>query len=66
MSARAITIAGYVLIAIAILTLELLGRRRGSRVPTIGHVLSRIMRTRSGRVGVVAGWAWFGMHFFVR
>jgi hypothetical protein len=29
-------------------------------------VLRRAMRTRSGRVGVIAGWAWIGIHFFAR
>jgi hypothetical protein len=29
-------------------------------------VFSRVMRTRSGRVGVMAGWVWLGLHFFAR
>jgi hypothetical protein len=47
-------------------TLQLLGYREGSRIPTLGELLSRIMATRSVRVGVVAGWAWLGLHFFAR
>ena len=24
------------------------------------------MRTRAGRIGILAAWAWLGMHFFKR
>ena len=27
---------------------------------------TRIMRTRTGRVGVLVAWAWVGAHFFAR
>jgi hypothetical protein len=37
-----------------------------SRVPPIGEVLSRAMRTRTGRVGMLVAWAWLGLHFFAR
>ncbi|MGE5225884.1 MAG: DUF6186 family protein [Planctomycetaceae bacterium] len=33
---------------------------------TFGLVLERVMRTRAGRIGVLAGWAWFGLHLFAR
>jgi hypothetical protein len=29
-------------------------------------VLSRIMRTRTGRVGALVAWAWLGLHFFAK
>jgi hypothetical protein len=29
-------------------------------------VLTRIMRTRTGRVGVLVAWAWLSLHFFAR
>jgi Family of unknown function (DUF6186) len=35
-------------------------------VPPLGDVLTRIMRTRTGRVGVLVAWAWIGLHFFAR
>ncbi|HEX6675282.1 MAG TPA: DUF6186 family protein [Actinomycetes bacterium] len=60
------TIAGYLLIAAAAAGLQLLSRREGSRIPPLGAVLGRVMRTRSGRVGVLAAWAWLGIHFFAR
>jgi len=65
-SSRDLTIAGYLLIAAAAAGLQLLSKRQGSRVPPLGAVLGRVMRTRSGRVGVLAAWAWFGIHFFAR
>jgi hypothetical protein len=65
-SSRDLTIAGYLLIAAAAAGLQLLSRREGSRIPPLGAVLGRVMRTRSGRVGVLAAWAWLGIHFFAR
>ncbi len=66
MSSHDLTIAGYALFAGGVLLLEALGRSGRSRVPTFGTVLSYAMRTRPGRMGVIAGWAWLGMHFFAR
>jgi hypothetical protein len=65
-SSRELTIAGYLLIASAGAVLQLLSGRQGSRIPPLGAVLRWAMRTRSGRIGVVAGWAWLGIHFFAR
>jgi len=66
MSSHDITVAGYLIGASAGVGLQMLSRRRGSRIPSLGAVLKRAMRTRSGRVGIVAGWAWLGLHFFAR
>jgi hypothetical protein len=64
MNSHDVTVAGYLVIASSGVGIELLGHRSSSRIPSFGEVLSRLMRSRSGRVGVVAGWAWLGMHFF--
>ena len=66
MSSHDITVAGYAVLAAVGLALEALSRRPHSPVPSFGAALTRAMRTRSGRVGIVAAWAWFGMHLFVR
>jgi hypothetical protein len=66
MTSRAITIVGYLLIMGCGVALELSSRRPGSPVPSLGAVLRRVMRTRSGRVGVMTGWAWLGVHFLAR
>jgi hypothetical protein len=60
------TVLGYVLIALAGVSLEWLARRGSGRLPTFSEVVSRASRTRAGRVGVIAGWAWLGLHFFAR
>jgi Family of unknown function (DUF6186) len=64
-SSHEVTVAGYAVVAAAWLALELLSRR-SLRIPPFGVALTRAMRTRAGRVGIVAGWAWFAMHLFVR
>jgi hypothetical protein len=65
MTSHNITIAGYlVLVAAAVLTE--VAARTGYRVPTLGQALSRVMRTRTGRMGMLVAWAWLGMHFFAR
>lgn len=66
MNSHDLTVAVYVLIALALLALELASHGSRSRIPTIGALFSRAMRTRSGRVGMVAGWVWLGLHFFAR
>jgi uncharacterized protein DUF6186 len=66
MSSRDITVVGYAACVAFGAALQLRSRNPNSRIPSLGAVLSRVMRTRSGRVGVVAGWAWLGLHFFAR
>jgi len=66
MSSHDLTIAVYVLFALCGVGLELLASGKRSKIPPLRDVFSRVMRTRSGRVGVVAGWAWLGLHFFAR
>ena len=66
MTSRDITIAGYAAFVAILLGLHLWGSTGRSRIPSLGMVFSRAMRTRSGRVGIVAGWAWVGLHFFAR
>ncbi len=66
MSSHDFTIAGYVLMAAIGTGIQLLAYGGRTPIPTLGALLRRVMRTRSGRVGVVTGWAWLGMHFFVR
>jgi Family of unknown function (DUF6186) len=66
MSSHDVTIAGYLLVAAAALALELAAYGHRVDVQSLGTVLSRVMRTRAGRIGLVAAWAWLGMHFFAR
>jgi hypothetical protein len=66
MSSRAFTEAVFLAFVVAGVVLQLLAMRPGSPIPTLGQVITRAMRTRSGRVGIIAGWVWLGLHFFAR
>ena len=66
MNSHDVTITGYVLILLAAAGLQLAATRTRAPVPPLGAVLSRIMRTRTGRVGVLVAWAWLGLHFFAK
>ena len=46
--------------------LEVATRWTRAPVPSLGDVLARIMGTRTGRIGVLAAWAWIGLHLFAR
>jgi hypothetical protein len=61
-----ITIAGYLAVVGAMVVLQVLGTRTRAPVPALGDLLTRAMRTRTGRVGVLVAWAWIGLHFFAR
>lgn len=64
MNSREITITGYLIMVCGGIALEVLARRTQVRIPPLGNVLTRAMRTRTGRVGVLVAWAWLGLHFF--
>jgi Family of unknown function (DUF6186) len=64
MNSHDITILGYVLVLLGAIVVELLATRTRAQIPPLGHVLTRIMRTRTGRVGVLVAWVWLGLHFF--
>ena len=66
MNSHNVTITGYVVILLAAAGLQLAATRTRAPVPPIGVVLSRIMRTRTGRVGMLVAWAWLGLHFFAK
>ncbi|MGZ4104369.1 MAG: DUF6186 family protein [Actinomycetota bacterium] len=66
MSSRVVALAGYAFFAAAWLGMQMLAKRPGSRLPMFRPAMARLMRTKSGRVGVIAGWAWLGLHFFAR
>ena len=66
MNSHDVTITGYVVVLLAAAGLQLAATRTRAPVPPLGAVLSRIMRTRTGRVGVLVAWAWLGLHFFAK
>ncbi len=62
---RAVTLAGYVVVAVCALALEVAARTSG-RVPTFGQALGAVLGRRPWRVLALAGWLWLGWHLFVR
>jgi Family of unknown function (DUF6186) len=66
MATRVITIIGFCAVIAALVVLEIVGRRPGSRVPTLGEWLGYLMRQKTGRVLLLAGWLWLGWHYFSR
>ena len=63
---RTVTIAGFVLVILAGVVLEVVARRPESRMASVGGVLGQVMRQRTGRVLVFVLWFWFGWHFIAR
>jgi len=63
-NSHTITIAGYLVVLGGIVLLQVLAARTRVPVPSLGELLTRAMRTRTGRVGVLVAWAWIGLHFF--
>lgn len=66
MSSHDITIAGYLAILLAAAALQVAATRTQWPIPPLGDLLTRIMRSRTGRAGVLVAWAWLGLHFFAR
>ena len=66
MSGHEVTIAGYLVVVAGIVLLQVLGAWTRVPVPSFGDLLTRAMRSRTGRVGVLVAWAWIGLHFFAR
>ena len=66
MATRVITIVGFCTVLAALVVLEIVARRPGSRVPTLGEWLGYLMRQKTGRVLLLAGWLWLGWHYFSR
>ena len=66
MSTRAFTIIGFAVVIGGLFLLELLARRPGSRIPTLGQWLGYLMRPRIGRMLVLLGWWWLCWHYFAR
>jgi Family of unknown function (DUF6186) len=66
MTTRSVTIAGFAVVIVALATLEIVGRRKNSPVPTLGQILGYAMRPRAGRFLILLGWLWLGWHFFSR
>jgi hypothetical protein len=63
MSTHAITLLGYAVIVAVGATLEVVARRGTTSVPTLDTLVRWTLRSRSGRIALLASWAWMGLHF---
>lgn len=61
---RTLTLAGYIVIVLAIVAYEVAARRRDAA--TLADAVTAFARTRIGRWLMLAGWLWLGWHLFVR
>ena len=66
MSGWALTVAGFAAVGVALVLLNVYGRRPGARVPSFGELCGFLMRDKWGRVGVLLAWWWLGWHFLAR
>ncbi len=63
MTWRAATVTAYLLVGVAAILLELLGRLRVGTFVTLGAVVRRGLGHRSTRLGLLFAWWWLGWHF---
>jgi hypothetical protein len=59
-------LAGWIVLGLATIGAEIAALVSGGRFPTLGDVMSFLMRSRVGRWLVLIGWVWLGWHLFVR
>jgi len=63
---HSVTIAGWVVLAVAFATAWISARTSHGRFPTGLALVHAAMRRVWVRIFVLAAWAWVGWHFFVR
>ncbi len=66
MSSHWAAVLGFAILAVTVLAIDRLARRPQSQLAGFGTVMSRLMATRSGRIGVLVVWWWLGWHFLAR
>jgi Mn2+/Fe2+ NRAMP family transporter len=62
---RAVTVAGFVVCAIAIVALVVQSRRRPERLAPFATLLDVVMADRAARFTILLFWWWIGWHFLV-
>ena len=61
---RAITLVGFIAVAVALVAYEMRSRGRGRA--TIADAFATVLRNRVGYFFVLAAWLWVGWHLFAR
>lgn len=64
MSSHAITVGLYLLFLAIGIGLSIRARNPKSQVPSFSQMLRRLMHGRTGRIALVAWWAFIGLHLF--
>jgi hypothetical protein len=66
MTARAVTVAGFVILAVATATLYLTGWARRAGLGPLGEVVDAVVAWMPGRLALALGWTWIGWHLLAR
>ena len=66
MTARELTIAAFVALAVAGAALYLAGRARRLGLVPLGEVMDAARSSLPGRLAVALGWVWLGWHILAR
>lgn len=66
MTARWVTLAGWIVLAAALVALELRARLCPARFATLADTAAAVLRVPLVRGLALAGWLWLGWHLFAR
>jgi hypothetical protein len=66
MNSHGVTVTGFLVVLATLVGTEIAGRTGRAPVPTFSQVMTRVMRTRTGRVGMLVACAWLGLHLFAK
>lgn len=61
---QTITTAGYIVIVLTAVAVELRSQFAPDRIAPFGVMLGHYSYSRVTRIGLLASWWWFGWHFF--
>ena len=60
-----LSLSGFVVYLIALVGLELIGRREPALLAPAGDLFDRVLASRSARLTIVVFWWWLGWHILV-
>ena len=68
---RLLTVGGFIAAGLLFAVMEVLARREGSKLPTLGELCGHLLRYRAGglpvgRILLYGLWWWLGWHLFAR
>lgn len=66
MTARALVVLAYAVLAASAIVLEVAGRARRLGLVPVGAVVDAVRASLAGRIAIVLVWAWLGWHLLAR